>query len=59
MRKSTILKKFNRILNALNNNRSKLDLPNIQNIDKIEDDASKLITIHAISSERKRRRETK
>jgi hypothetical protein len=59
MRKSTILKKFNRILNALNNNRSKLDLPNIQNIDKIEDDTRKLITIHAIASERKRRRETK
>ena len=59
MRKATILKKFNRILDEVNNNRSKLGLDSLRNINKIDDEPNKFITIYAVSSERKRKEEAK
>ena len=59
MRKSTILKKFNHILDKVNYNRSKLGLDSLRNIQKIDDEPNKFITIYAVSSERKRKEEAK
>ncbi len=54
MRKATILKKFNHILDKVNHNRSKLGLDSLRNIQP-----NKFITIYAVSSERKRKEEAK
>ena len=59
MRKATILKKFNHILDKVNHNRSKLGLYSLRNIQKIDDEPNKFITIYAVSSERKRKEEAK
>ena len=59
MRKSTILKKFNHILDKVKHNRSKLGLDSLRNIQKIDDEPNKFITIYAVSSERKRKEEAK
>ena len=59
MRKVTILKKFNHILDKVNHNRSKLGLYSLRNIQKIDDEPNKFITIYAVSSERKRKEEAK
>lgn len=59
MRKATILKKFNHILDKVNYNRSKLGLDSLRNIQKIDDESNKFITIYAVSSERKRKEEAK
>lgn len=59
MRKATILKKFNHILGKVNHNRSKLGLDSLRNIQKIDDEPNKFITIYAVSSERKRKEEAK
>lgn len=59
MRKATIIKKFNHILDKVNHNRSKLGLDSLRNIQKIDDEPNKFITIYAVSSERKRKEEAK
>lgn len=59
MRKATIIKKFNHILDKVNYNRSKLGLDSLRNIQKIDDEPNKFITIYAVSSERKRKEEAK
>ena len=55
MRKATILKKFNHILDKVNHNRSKLGLDSLRNIQKIADASDNILTIYAVSSERKRK----
>lgn len=59
MRKATILKKFNRVLNGVNDFRENMGMDHIQNISKLEDDTNKFITIYAVSSERNRKERRK
>lgn len=59
MRKATILKKFNRVLNGVNGFRENMGMDHVQNISKLEDDTNKFITIYAVSSERNRKERRK
>lgn len=59
MRKATILKRFNRVLNGVNGFRENMGMDHVQNISKLEDDTNKFITIYAVSSGRKQKERLK